>query len=69
MLRIVFQPVGTIVISTPYHVETSSGLRLASFATQRMAAAYARSQLVKIALDLQQEFGQQAIKFEEETLP
>lgn len=57
MLLVRFDPIGTIVTSTPYHVETSSGLRLASFATQRMAEAYARSQLVKIALDLQQEFG------------
>ena len=55
-----------LLADTPYHVDTSNGVRLASFPTQRMAEAYVRSALVKIAVDLRKDFGQD--DREEETL-
>lgn len=53
----------------PYHVQTSSGMTLASFKTKTTAGSYRRSRLLEIALDLQlTEISDRRNATEEETL-
>ena len=53
--------------ATPYHVQTSRGVTLASFKTRAMAESYRRSKLLQLAMEVEQEFNPDDGK--EETLP